>query len=189
MSLLPKLTGWSRGIRPAIMPPIYSDKSRAGGIGAGCPNFRLHRISVSAWLRRDGLARQGGCSGFSSKGSARAPRAVRRAPASNVFPRCSRRGVANHTRGACAPPSGASRPESTFARWTQPLASAAKWCFSAPWRLPSSRCLDATSGGSIPSAHGSQSSSVSRYQAGTTPRTRGRNSRENRSTHRPSVSR
>ena len=31
--------------------------------------------------------------GFNSKGSARASRAVRRAPASNVFPQCSRRGA------------------------------------------------------------------------------------------------
>ncbi len=36
-----------------IIPPLY-------GIGAGCPNFRLHPISVSARLRRDGSARQGG---------------------------------------------------------------------------------------------------------------------------------
>jgi hypothetical protein len=35
-----------------IIPPINN-------IGAGCLNFRLHTISVSAWLRRDGSARSG----------------------------------------------------------------------------------------------------------------------------------
>ncbi len=33
-----------------IIPPIYSDESRAGGIGAGCPNFRLHLTPAVAVL-------------------------------------------------------------------------------------------------------------------------------------------
>jgi len=84
---------WSRGIRPVMIPPIYSDESRAGGIGAGCPNFRLHLISM----------RLGGF-WFELKGERTRLACCSTRPASSVFPRCSRRGVANHTRGrVCSP--------------------------------------------------------------------------------------
>ena len=71
--------GWSRGIRPVI---IHAP------------------TSVFTPFRRDKAG-----FGFNSKGSAHASRAIRRAPRRISFPQRSRRGVANHTRGACASPS------------------------------------------------------------------------------------
>ncbi|MGB8367835.1 MAG: hypothetical protein ACLPYZ_03900 [Limisphaerales bacterium] len=79
-----------------IIPPLY-------GIGAGCPNFRLHPISVSARLRRDGSARQGGFWFQLKLGSATVPVAVGNVPLRTFFHKSVRRDADRCARDARAP--------------------------------------------------------------------------------------